>query len=230
MSLNLHALGLRFVESITGIEETPAMDPASPGEEEPSLTDIRFRVSVRGWTNETHRLRAQTLLDKTDARLAATLQRDKDIILIPRDWWQDKAESLEPEDLRWWYTVHEPVNFRECRLWQRRRGDDLDKDTRVIHRKECKGCAELLQEPTRKGGKRTAGKGKQPVTKKTQSQVAQLREEHTRSQQVHYNLSDDEEGPPDAEDEIQGYLCISADPRRSGSAEGGENFIITGRN
>ena len=31
--------------------------------------------------------------------MTATLQRDKDIILIPRDWWKDKAESLEPEDL-----------------------------------------------------------------------------------------------------------------------------------
>ena len=26
---------------------------------------------------------------------------------------------------------------------------------------------------------------------------------------------------------MQGYLCVSADPRRSGSAEGGENFILT---
>ena len=219
-SLNLHALGLRFVESITGIEEIPTMDPASPGEEEQPLTDIRFRASVRGWTNETHRLRAQTLLDETDSRLATMLQRDKDIILIPRDWWQDKSESLEPEDLGWWYTVHEPVKFRECRLCQKRRGNDLDKDTRAIHRKECKGCAEFLQEPTRKGGKRAVGKGKQPATKRTQSQIVQLREQRTRSQQVRYNLSDDEEGLPDAEDEIQGYLCISADPRRSGSAEG----------
>ncbi len=28
MSLNLHAVGLHFVESITGIEEIPAVDPA----------------------------------------------------------------------------------------------------------------------------------------------------------------------------------------------------------
>ena len=162
------------MESITGIEEIPVMDPAPPGEEEQPLTDIRFRASVRGWTNETHRLRSQTLLDKTDARLATMLQRDKDIILIPRDWWQDKAGSLEPEDLGWWYTVNEPVKFRECRLCKKRRGDDLDEDTRSIHRKKCKGCAEFLQEPTKKGGKREAGKGKQPATKRTQSQVVKL--------------------------------------------------------
>jgi hypothetical protein len=159
MSLSLHAVGLHFVESITGIEEIPAVDPALSEEEEQPLTDIRFRASVRGWTNEAHWSRAQTLLDKTDTRMATMPQRDKDIILIPRDWWQDKAGSLEPEDPGWWYTVNEPVKFRECRLCIKRRGDDLDEETWVIHSKECKGWAEILQEPTKKDGKRTAGKG-----------------------------------------------------------------------
>jgi hypothetical protein len=227
MSLNLHAVGLHFVESITGIGEIPAVDPALSEEEEQPLTDIRFRASVRGWTNEAHWARAQTLLDKTDTRMATMLQRDKDIILIPRDWWQDKAGSLEPEDPGWWYTVNEPVKFRECRVCIKRRGDDLDEETWAIHSKECKGCAEILQEPTKKGGKRTAGKGKQPTTKRTQSQVVKQREQRTRSQQVRYKFSDDESGLHDADDEIQGYLCVSADPRRSGTAEGGENFIIT---
>jgi hypothetical protein len=86
MSLNLHVVGLHFVESITGIEEIPVVDPALSEEEEQQLTDIRFRASVRGWTNEVHWSRAQTLLDKTDTRMSTMLQRDKDIILIPRDW------------------------------------------------------------------------------------------------------------------------------------------------
>ena len=58
MSLNLHVVGLHFVESITGIEEIPPVDPALSEEEEQPLTDIRFRASFRGWTNEAHRLRA----------------------------------------------------------------------------------------------------------------------------------------------------------------------------
>jgi hypothetical protein len=86
LSLNLHAVGLHFVESITGIEEIPAVDPALSEEEEQPLTDIRFRVSVRGWNNKAHQSRAQTLLDKTDTRIATTVHSDKDIILIPRDW------------------------------------------------------------------------------------------------------------------------------------------------
>ncbi len=46
----------------------------------------------------------------------------------------------------------------------------------------------------------------------------------TRNPQVRYTFSDDEEG---VKEEIQGYLCVSTDPRRSGQTEGGENFIIT---
>jgi hypothetical protein len=103
--------------------------------------------------------------------MTTMLQRDKDIILIPRDWWQDKTGSLESEDLGWWYTVNELVKFCECRLCMKPRGDDLDEDTRAMHSKECKGCVEILQVPTKKGAKRALGKGKQPTTKRTQSQV-----------------------------------------------------------
>jgi hypothetical protein len=84
-----------------------------------------------------------------------------------------------------------------------------------MHSKECKGCAEMLQEPTKKCKKRTEGKGKQSTTQRG------LR---TRNQQARYTFSDDEEG---VKEEIQGYLCVSADPRRSGQTEGDENFIIT---
>ncbi len=79
------------------------------------------------------------------------------------------------------------------------------------------------------GGKRAEGKGKQPTTKRTQAHVVKQREQRTRSQQVHYNFSEDEEGLHDTDDETQGYVCVSADPRRSGSAEGGEIFIITAK-
>jgi hypothetical protein len=73
----------------------------------------------------------------------------------------------------------------------------------------------MLQGPTTKSKKRIEGKGIQPEVQRV------LR---ARNPQDRYNFSDDEEG---AEEEIQGYLCVSADPRRSGQTEGGENFIIT---
>ncbi len=37
-----------------------------------------------------------------------------------------------------------------------------------MYSKECEGCAEILQEPTKKDGKGEVGKGKQPTTKRTQ--------------------------------------------------------------
>ncbi len=52
------------MESITGIEEIPEVDPVFSEKEEQPLTDIRFRASVRGWNNKAHQSRAQTLLDK----------------------------------------------------------------------------------------------------------------------------------------------------------------------
>jgi hypothetical protein len=67
----------------------------------------------------------------TDARMTVTLQSNKDIILIPRDWWQDETKSLEPEDPGWWYTVTKSVKFRECEVCQWRRGDDLDEEKRL---------------------------------------------------------------------------------------------------
>ena len=65
------------------------------------------------------------------------------------------------------------------------------------------------------------------MTKKMQTQVVKQQEPRSRSQKVRYNFSDEEEELNDTDDEIQGYLCVSADPRRSGSPEGGENFILT---
>jgi hypothetical protein len=95
-SLNLHAVGLHFVENITGIEEIPVVDPELSEEEE-----------------------------------QPTLLTDRDILLIPRNWWSDKTGSLEPEDQGWWYTVTDPVKFRVCEVCTDRRGNDLDEETRA---------------------------------------------------------------------------------------------------
>ena len=126
--------------------------------------------------------------------MTATLRDKKDIILIPRDWWLDKAESLEPEDLGWWYTVTKAVKFRECKVCQRRRGDDLDEESRVTHNRDCKGCDETFRELTKKkqGGKRTTGKGKQSTTKTAYTQEETQRELRPRSHEVRYTSRDEE--------------------------------------
>jgi hypothetical protein len=174
------------------MEEIPIVNPSSPEREEHPVTDTRFRASVRGWINKTHQYHTQTPQDMWDERMTATLERDQDIILIPRDWLKDKTESLEQVDLGWWYTVNKAV-----------------------------------QEPVKTVGKRAAGKGKQPMTKRMHTQVGKQRESHPRSHKVRYSFSDEERELSDTDDEIQGYLCVSTDPRRSGSPEGGESFILT---
>ena len=63
--------------------------------------------------------------------MTVVLESTKDIILLPRDWWSDKTESLEPEDPGWWYTVTKAITFQECQMCERRRGDDLDKETKA---------------------------------------------------------------------------------------------------
>jgi hypothetical protein len=60
------------------------------------------------------------------------------------------------------------------------------------------------------------GKGKQPTTKRIKTQVVKQRDPRPRSHKVRYSFSDEEGGLSDTDDEIQGYLCVSADPRRSG--------------
>jgi hypothetical protein len=209
-------VGRHFVGTITGIEEIPGVDLSE--ETEQPLTDIRFKASVRGWNNKIHQSRAQTLLAKTDKQMVTTLCNEQDILLIPRKWWPDKTGSLEPEDPGWWYTVTEPVTFRECKVCTARRGKDLDAETRTMHSADCRGCAEMLREPTRNSKnskKRIKGNGIPPEAQRV------LR---VRNLKARYNFSEDEE---EVEEEIQGYLCVSADPRRSGQTEGGENFIIT---
>ncbi len=68
-------------------------------------------------------------------------------------------------------------------------------------------------------------KGNQATT--NHIQVVTQREPHPRSHKVRYSFSDEEGELSDTDDEIQGHLCVSVDPRRSGSTEGGENFILT---
>jgi hypothetical protein len=94
-------------------------------------------------------------------------------------------------------------------------------------------CNETFREPVRpkkkQGSKRAARKCKKPTTKITETQEAPRRSLRPRTQEVRYTLRDTEgelDGM-DLPDEIQGYMCVSADPGMSGTAEGGENFIIT---
>ena len=163
--------------------------------------------------------------------MTAALQSTKDIILLTRDWWSDKTESLEPEDPGWWYTVTKTVKFRECEVCKRRRGDDLDEETKASLNRNCRGCSETFQEPTKqkRGRKKTGRVGTPSEKRKTITQKVSQREQRPRLHDDR-NKSMNEEGEPDdifRPDETQGYICVSTDPRRSGTDEGGEDFSLT---
>ena len=147
-TLNLNSVGRHFVESIKAIEETQAEVPAGQAtltrEERPS-TDVRFRASIRGWSNGAHLVRAESLLAMQDTPMTAALQNNKDILLIPKVWWPNKTESLDPEDPGWWYTITKAIKFRECRMCDRRRGDDLDKETKAYLNRTFRGSKESFQ-------------------------------------------------------------------------------------
>ncbi len=99
------------------------------------------------------------------------------------------------------------------------------------HNRECRGCTETFRETTKKkkGGEKTARGEKEFTTKGTDPQGTSRRELRPRSHEVRYTSMDEVGDLNDANlpDEIQGYMCVLADPRRSGLDEGRENFILT---
>ena len=67
--------------------------------------NIRFRVVVRGWSNENQQARARSLLALSNGKVVNALRRQQDILLIPRLWWSVLQDSLGPEEPGWWYEM-----------------------------------------------------------------------------------------------------------------------------
>jgi hypothetical protein len=93
-------------------------------------SNIRFRAVIRGWSNNSQQARARTLLALSDDKMAKALRNKQDIILIPKHWWQDAKDKLEPEEPGWWYTVSDVICFQECRACKKRLGKDHQDATR----------------------------------------------------------------------------------------------------
>ena len=67
----------------------------------------------------------------TDEQMTTALQKNMDIILVPRSWWPGAGHTLEPQEMGWWYTISNATIFQECNACHKRRGDDLDKGTKT---------------------------------------------------------------------------------------------------
>ena len=60
------------------------------------MSDTKFQATIRGWGDKAQQHRAALLLTMTDSRRAALMQKEKHILLIPREWWSKKTHSLAP--------------------------------------------------------------------------------------------------------------------------------------
>ena len=87
--------------------------------------DIKFKETIRGWSHQTKQLRVTALLRLNDISMTREMQENHDIILLPASWWSSTADTLDPDELGWWYRVSEPIHFRKCKVSGKRIGEDI---------------------------------------------------------------------------------------------------------
>ncbi len=172
--------------------------------------NIRFRDVIRGWSNNSQQAQARALLALSDDEMAKALKNKQDIILIPKHWWPDAKDTLEPEEPGWWYTVSDVICFQECRACKKRLGKDHQDATR------CPKCPKKIRKRKNSGSKKTEEKNQ--IVRKDAADDRALRPR----QDCNYAVtdSDDEDMEEDPEEMQQGHLCTSADPRRIGTGGG----------
>ena len=163
-SINMHQVGELFIEAITEVAYDPVVAEAlDQGRTEDSIhlaQDMRFKAVIRGWSHQEQQTRANALLRLNDISMTREMQESHDLILLPASWWPSAVDTLDPDELGWWYRVSEPIRFKECKACGKRIGEDMP----AKHR----GCLKC-----------PVGKFKHATS-------------------------------------IQGYLCVSSDPRRVG--------------
>jgi hypothetical protein len=183
--------------------------------------NIRFQVAVKGWSDQIQQTRAKTLLSLTTDKMIASLQHHQDILLIPKDWWPALQGTLEPEEPGWWYTVSREMRYQGCSSCKNRIGKDHQDAVR------CPECPAKVKKRKNPGSKKTQDK------KKGRAERTNDRPSRPGPPPNYAEPSDDPITDEDSEEEAgkdsgeiqQGYLCISADPRRVG-AGGGEAIIL----
>ena len=89
------------------------------------------------------------------------MQESHDLILLPADWWPLATDTLDPDELGWWYRVSEPIRFRECKACRKRIGEDMPAKHRgcpkcpvdkLKHATSTQGHLCVSSDPRRVGG------------------------------------------------------------------------------
>ncbi len=152
------------------------------------------------------------------------MQVNRDLILLPAEWWPSTVDTMDPNELGWWYRVSEHTRFRECASC----GNRIGKETSVESR-DCQKCPIGRLKPA------TSTRSKQmKETPPAKDVIPERRRSLRRNNRAlvagsYCELNEDVDMDPDddlEQDFQQGYLCVSADPRRVGGP-GGEATIIT---
>ena len=220
-------MGECFIEAVTEVAYDPVAAEVSDQSrvEDPShlVQDMRFKAAIRGSSHQAQQRRATALLNLNDISLVMKMQENRDLILLPSEWWPSAVDTMDPNELGWWYRVSEPTRFRECASC----GDRIGKETSVESR-DCQKC------PIGRLKSATSTHSKQkeeilPVKDVTSERRRSLRiSNRVLAAGVYCELNEDVDMDSDddlEEDFQQGHLCVSADPRRVGGP-GGEPTII----
>ena len=86
-SVNLHVMGLDFVERISGVRMIPRSTEMEDENTDPQTDpDIQFQVRVKGWSDLIQQNRVKTLLTLSDKKMVKSIQNHRDILLVPRPW------------------------------------------------------------------------------------------------------------------------------------------------
>ena len=215
-------MGEIFIETVTEVAYDPVASEASDQirVEDPIhlAQDMRFKATIRGWSNQTQQLRATALLNLNDISLVREMQENHDLILLPAEWWPSAVDAIDPDESGWWYRVSEPTRFRDCASCGKRIGKDMSVDSR--------GC---LKCPIGRLKPDTSTRSKQeeeilPSKDVTSGRRRSLRiSNRALAAGVYCELNEDVDMNSDddlEQDFQQGYLCVSADPRRVGDREG----------
>ena len=226
-SINIHQVGEIFIESVTEVAYDPVVAEASDQirvEDPIHLTqDMRFKAVIRGWSHQAQQLRTTALLNLNDISLVREMQENHDLILLPVEWWSSAVDTIDPDESGWWYRVSEPTRFRDCTSCGKRIGKDMSVESRG-----CLKCPIDRLKPVTS----TLSKQKEemlPTKDVTSERRRSLRISNRHlTAGVYCELNEDVDMDSDdnlEQDFQQGYLCVSADPRRVGGP-GGEPTII----
>ena len=132
-------MGESFIKSVTEVVYDPVSAEVSDQSriEDPiHLTqDLRFKAAIRGWSHQAQQRRATALLNLIDISLVREMQVSRDLILLPAEWWPSAVDTMDPNELGWWYRVSEPTRFRECASCGNRIGKEASVESR-----DCQKC------------------------------------------------------------------------------------------